>query len=98
MPPLHTARITSPGVKVMKCYKQWFSDEQMAKMKAKKYAKNSNRKVKWAVSTYVNWRKVCIETTGLEMCDTDILASNLELPLQLNSNSYVHFCASSSQK
>ena len=40
--------------KPKKSYKQCLDAVNMNLMKMKRYARNSNRKVKWAVSTYVN--------------------------------------------
>ena len=36
----------------------------------------------------MDWRKACIETTGAEMCDTDILASDLNNPQLLDKRQF----------
>ena len=61
-------------LKTAKTYKKHLQDADMISMKSKRYAVNSNRKVRWATGAHSNWRKACIETTRPEMCDTDILA------------------------
>ena len=80
----HAGSSISAAVKAKKIYKQCLDDINMNLMKTKRYATNSNKKVKWAVGTYVDWRKSCIETTGTKLYDTDILASNLEDPKLLD--------------
>ena len=53
-------------------------------MKRKKYAKNSNRKSRWVIGNYVEWRSNVIETVGVEFCDSAILNSDIMKPRLLN--------------
>ena len=64
-------------------YKLPIGVDAMEEMKRRTYANNSNRKVKWAVKCYVDWRAACIKTRGTEFCDSQILRSDLFKPCQL---------------
>ena len=60
----------------------------MNKMKSISYASNSNRKAKWAVKLYTEWRDGCIATKGAEYCDTNILKTDLLKPQLLEEEAF----------
>ena len=59
---------------------------QLDELKLRKYAKNSERKVRWGVKAYNVWKLGTIETSGVEYCDSDILSSNLDVPKNLEKD------------
>ena len=66
--------------KATRSFKTPLPTADLENLKSLKYAKNSNRKSKWALNVFNDWRNGCIATSGVELCDTSILKSDLMNP------------------
>ena len=61
-------------------FKKTLGSSNQEDLKQKRYAKNSEKKVHWALKSYTVWYEACIEIVRAEFCDSDILSSDLKNP------------------
>ena len=69
--------------KVKRSFHKPRTSDELQSLKAIHYVDNTNHKSRWAVKTYIDWRKSCIETSCAEFCNRAILVSDLITSLLL---------------
>ena len=57
-------------------------------LKYRQYAKNMNRKSRWAVTAYVDWHNDLIQRVGPQFCDTCVLKCDLLKPRLLDQDDF----------
>ena len=69
--------------KTTRTYNQSLTAMELERLKHRCFAKNTDRKSRWGVTAYTEWRDAIIEEKGAEFIETFILKSNLLKPKEL---------------